>query len=172
MKQQRLKSGQTVTLREADEDDAAAVKNVVSSVASEKYYVVPERSREDWDEAIREIKKRKGLVIIALVDGETVGMAHLVPGKFEKNNHVGFLGISILKDFRRMGVGTAMMDYLMDWARQQKRLEKISLSVFSTNEAAIKLYNKFGFEIEGRSKRQYKMEGRYIDELIMGKFLT
>ena len=51
MKQYSLKNGQTITVRE---DDAMAIKNVVNSVASERYYVVPERSREDWDKVIRE----------------------------------------------------------------------------------------------------------------------
>jgi len=171
MKQYLLKSGQTIVVREANEDDAEAIKNVVNSVASEKYYVVPERSREDWDEAIREIKKRKGLIITARANEKIVGMAYLVRGKFEKNKHVGFLAISILKEFRKIGIGTAMMKYVMEWARQQKGLEKVSLTVFSTNEAAINLYRTFGFQIEGMSKRQYKIEGKYIDESIMGKFL-
>jgi len=171
MKQYLLKNGQTMTVREANEDDAEAIKNVVNSVASEKYYVVPERSREDWDEAIREIKNRKGLIIVTQLDEKTVGMAHLVRGKFEKNKHVGFLGISILKEFRKIGIGTAMMKYIMEWARRQKGLEKVSLTVFSTNEAAINLYRTFGFQIEGMSKKQYKIEGKYIDETIMGKFL-
>ena len=171
MKQYLLKNGQTMTVREANEDDAEAIKNVVNSVASEKYYVVPERSREDWDEAIREIKNRKGLIIFTQLDEKTVGMAHLVRGKFERNKHVGFLGISILKEFRKIGIGTAMMKYIMEWARRQKGLEKVSLTVFSTNEAAINLYRTFGFQIEGMSKKQYKIEGKYIDETIMGKFL-
>ncbi len=171
MKQYLLKNGRKFTVREANEDDAEAIKNVVNSVASEKYYVVPERSREDWDEAIREVKNRKGLIIVTQLDEKTVGMAHLVRGKFEKNKHVGFLGISILKEFRKIGIGTAMMKYIMEWARRQKGLEKVSLTVFSTNEAAINLYRTFGFQIEGMSKRQYKIEGKYIDETIMGKFL-
>ncbi len=171
MKQYLLKNGRKFTVREANEHDGEAIKNVVNSVASEKYYVVPERSREDWDEAIREIKNRKGLIITAQVDERTIGMAHLVRGKFEKNKHVGFLGISILKDFRKIGIGTAMMKYIMEWARRQKGLEKVSLTVFSTNEAAINLYCTFGFQIEGVSKRQYRIEGKYVDETIMGKFL-
>ena len=171
MKQYLLKNGRKFTVREANEDDGEAIKNVVNSVASEKYYVVPECSREDWDEAIREIKKRKGLIITAQVDERTIGMAHLARGKFEKNKHVGFLGISIVNEFRGMGIGTAMMNYIIEWARRQKGLEKISLPVFSTNEAAINLYCTFGFRIEGMSKKQYKIEGRYIDETIMGKFL-
>ena len=172
MKQHLLKNGQIIIIKEANEDDAVAIRDLVNSVASEKYYVVPERSREDWDEATREIKKRKGLIIVACANEKTVGMAHLVPGKFEKTKHVGFLGISILKGFRGIGIGTAMMNHIMEWAKKQKGLEKISLTVFSANETAINLYRAFGFEIEGVSKKQYKIEGKYIDETIMGKFLT
>jgi len=41
-------------------------------------------------------------------------MAHLVRGKFTKNKHVGFLGISVLKEFRRIGIGEAMMNYIIE----------------------------------------------------------
>jgi RimJ/RimL family protein N-acetyltransferase len=77
-----------------------------------------------------------------------------------------------LKKFRGLGIGLAMMDYLIEWARKQEGLEKISLTVFSTNKPAINLYQKFGFKIEGISRKQYKIEGKYVDDIIMGKFLT
>jgi ribosomal protein S18 acetylase RimI-like enzyme len=172
MKQYLMRSGQRFTVREANEDDAAEIEDVVNLVASEKYYIVPERSREDWDEAIKEIKGRKGLIIVAQVNGKTVGMAHLVRGKIEKIKHVSFLGISVLKEFRRVGIGTAMMNHLLEWAAKQEEMEKISLTVFSTNKAAINLYHRFGFKVEGISKKQYKIDGKYMDETIMGKFLT
>ncbi|MFX1253655.1 MAG: GNAT family N-acetyltransferase [Promethearchaeota archaeon] len=171
MEQTLLKNGQTVIIREADESTATEIKNIINSVASEKKYVVVERSREDWDEAIREIKNRESLIIVAQINGKIVGMALLVRGKFKKNRHVGFLGISILKKFRRLGIGTAMMTYIMEWAKKTEGLEKISLSVFSTNIPAINLYHKFGLISEGISKKQYKIDGKYIDEITMGKFL-
>ena len=40
------------------------------------------------------------------------------------------------------------------------------------NKAAINMYRKFGFEIEGICKRQFKIDEKYVDEIIMGKFLT
>ncbi|MFX0063378.1 MAG: GNAT family N-acetyltransferase [Candidatus Hermodarchaeota archaeon] len=172
MEQTLLKNGQTAIIREANESDAIEIKNIVNSVASEKKYVVLERSREDWDEAIREIKNRESLIIVAQVNGKTVGMAHLVRGKFKKNRHIGFLGILILKKFRIIGIGTAMMNYIMEWTKKSEDLEKISLTVFATNIPAINLYHKFRFINEGICKKQYKIEGDYIDEIIMGKFLT
>ncbi len=160
MKHYLSKNGKAVTIREAEESDAAAIRSVIDSVASEKYYIAGERSRENWDKTIREIKKRNSLIIVAQVNHKTVGMACLTTGKFVKNQHVGFLGI-----------GTAMMKYIAEWTKLQEALEKISLTVFSTNKPAIELYKKFGFKIEGVSKKQYRIEGTYIDDVIMAKFL-
>lgn len=172
MKSYPTKNGRIVIVREASEEDAKAITDVVNSVASEKCYIVPEKSREDWDKAVSEMRdKGRGLLVVAQVDGKVVGMGHLTKGRWEKNMHVGFLGMVILKEFREIGIGTAIMDYMTRWARQEQ-LEKISLSVFSTNKRAIRLYQKFGFESEATIKRQYKIEGKYVDELFMRKFLT
>ncbi len=165
------KDGQTVIVREADKTDGKTIEDIINSVASEKYLVVPDQSRKDWDVTIEEIKKRNSLIIVAQVDEQVVGMAHLVKGRLPKNKHVGFLGISILKDFRGNGIGNAMMNYTIEWAKRQNELEKISLTVFSTNNPAINLYKKLGFTIEGRMKKHYKIEGKYIDDIAMTKFL-
>ena len=57
---------------------------------------------------------------------------------------------------------------MINWAEAQD-YEKISLSVFSTNTLATNLYQKFGFEVEGVKKKEFKIE--YVDEICMGKFL-
>jgi len=172
MKSYPTKDGRIVVIRDANEKDAKAITDVVNSVASEKRYIFVEKSREDWDNAIIEMKqKERGLLLVAQVKEKVVGMGHLAKGKWEKNRHVGFLGMVLLKKFREVGIGTAMTDYMLRWARQEQ-LEKISLRVFSTNERAIGLYQKFGFESEAVIKRQYKFEGEYMDELFMRKFLT
>lgn len=159
-------------VREAVRKDAASIGDVVNRVASEMIYVVPESSRENWRETIKEIKRRKGSIIVARTDGKIVGMAYLVRGKFEKDRHVAFLGISILKEFRGVGIGAGLIDKLMKWAEKQLGLEKISLTVFSTNSPAINLYRKFGFHEEGVSRRQYRINGKYVDEVTMSKFLS
>ena len=171
MKRFSTKEGLPIIVREADESDGKAIKNLVNSVVSERRFIVPDRSRSDWDVIIGEIKKRNSLIIVAQINDRVVGMAHLAKGKLPKNRHVGFLGISILKDFRGNGIGSAMMDYMMEWASTQEGLEKISLTVFSTNNVAINLYKKFGFITEGRMKRHFKIEGKYIDDVAMAKFL-
>ena len=166
-----LENGQSVVIREAATHDATDIERIVNSVASEKIYIVPDKSRKDWDKAIGDIKRRESLIVVALVNEKIIGMAHLVKGRFEKNEHVGELGIVVLKDFRRKSIGTSMMKCLMDWAEKQKGLKKISLTVFATNEHAIKLYTNFGFSVEGACKKHYRIEDSYVDDLTMARFL-
>jgi len=62
------------------------------------------------------------------------------------------------------------MDYAIGWARQRK-VKKIALSVFSTNRQAIALYKKFGFAGEGRRKSQFLIDDKYVDEIMMARFI-
>jgi RimJ/RimL family protein N-acetyltransferase len=62
------------------------------------------------------------------------------------------------------------MAYALDWAAGQG-LKKITLSVFATNRQAIRMYEQFCFATEGRRKMQYSIQGEYVDEVLMAKFL-
>ena len=50
-------------------------------------------------------------------------------------------------------------------------LERIELDVFASNVAAIALYGKHGFGVEGLRRRARKIDGRYDDILEMALFL-
>ena len=64
------------------------------------------------------------------------------------------------------------MGGLEAWARQEAQMEKLGLYVFSTNERAIQLYLRKGFEIEGRCPKDIKFgENDYADTIVMGKLL-
>lgn len=77
-------------MREADESDVKAIENLANSVASERRFIVPDRSRSDWDVIIGEIKKRNSLIIVAQINDGVVGMAHLAKGKLPKIDMWGF----------------------------------------------------------------------------------
>lgn len=169
------KDGRRVIVREADANDAETIVSVINSVAAERVYTPIDRFPHDVDwernyiqEHVKEKKDR--LIAVAVLEGKIVGVCDLHPGRHETNRHVGGLGMSVVKDYREIGVGTAMMKYLMDWAKDHN-VEKLYLSVFSTNRRAINLYKKFNFQVEGKRGRQYKIEGKYVDEVLMGKFL-
>ena len=67
---------------------------------------------------------------------------------------------------RRRGIGTALLEAAVDWARRAG-VRKLELHVFPWNEAAIKLYESFGFEREGYRKGQYRRGDEYVDAILM-----
>jgi len=145
-----------------------------NSVGSEGKYLLTERVSDFQRRWFAQTIKRKiGLWVVSEVDGRIVGTCNLIPrglGSVNKSRHVLTSGIAVLKGYRGIGIGNALMDYVISWA-EARDYEKISLSVFSTNTAAINLYRKFGFEVEGVKKKEFKIEGKYVDEICMGKFL-
>ena len=158
-------------LREAGEDDIQGLLDVMDSVASEGRYTPAERIHDLQRELIAKSIKEKAGWLVAEMDGRIVGEGNLHSQRFRtKSQHVAVLGMNILKNYRGIGIGNAMMDYMISWAKE-RGYKKISLSVFSTNQPAINLYKKFGFEIEGVKKREFKINGEYVDEILMALFL-
>jgi ribosomal protein S18 acetylase RimI-like enzyme len=84
---------------------------------------------------------------------------------------VADLGMMVAADVRGQGVGSALMDAGVGWARQAGA-HKIALQVWPHNEGAIALYRKYGFEHEGRLRRHYRRRnGELWDAVVMGLVL-
>ena len=86
-------------------------------------------------------------------------------------SHRGTIGLCILKAESGKGLGTRMMQTLLDFARNVAGSELVSLEVRSDNASAIRLYKKFGFEKTGTFRGFFKIDGKLIDFDIMEKFL-
>ena len=87
---------------------------------------------------------------VALFDGKIAGyggMWHVVTERHITN-------IAVSPDYRRMGVGSAIVDALMNTA-EEKEMLGVTLEVRVSNEAAIKLYKKHGFVVTGTRKKYY-----------------
>jgi RimJ/RimL family protein N-acetyltransferase len=102
--------------------------------------------------------------IVAVAGGQVVGMIHV-----DVSRHgFGELGMLVASDWRGRGIGSALVQAAIDWARSQ-RLHKLCLEVFAHNTAAIALYRKFGFAQEGRRVAQYRRAtGELWDSIVMG----
>jgi len=172
VKKYSTKDGRIVVVRQAEENDVREVIDIMDSVASEGKYVPAVRISDAQKESIaKSIREKAGLFAVAEIGGKIVGECNLSPKRFWSwSQHVVELGMNVRSDFRDIGIGKAMMDYMIDWAKKNG-YEKISLSVFSTNKRAINLYKKFGFEIEGAKKREIKIDEEYVDEILMALFL-
>ena len=99
-------------------------------------------------------------------DGVIVGRLSVARDQHPASAHVADLGLMVAKGARRQGVGRAMLEAAVDWARSAG-VFKLELHVFPWNEPAIKLYESFGFEREGYRKRHYRRERDTVDAILM-----
>ncbi len=172
------KTAEPFTIRCAQPDDAANLLAYVRSVAHETGFFIiqpdefpaTEEQERQW---IQEHLDNPGkLVLAAEVGGAIVGCLSFDGGNYRRTAHTGTFGISIRQDWRGRGIGTAMLEILLDWAAANPLIEKVELGVFSTNTRAIGLYRRLGFVEEGRRAKEIKIEpGRYVDEVLMGRFI-
>ena len=78
--------------------------------------------------------------------------------------------VGILKKYTNQGIGTAFFQYLDAWAQEQK-VNRLELTVVCENEAAVHLYKKAGFEIEGTKRMSFRLNGKFLDEYYMAKLI-
>ncbi len=106
---------------------------------------------------------------VAEVDGRVVGASALHRSRSPRTQHSAGCGMSVHSDFWNRGVGSALMASMVDLADNWLGLQRLELEVYTDNAAAIHLYQKFGFEIEG-TKRQYAFrQGEYVDTHVMAR---
>jgi RimJ/RimL family protein N-acetyltransferase len=161
----------SVTVRTATVEDIDAVLDVFEAVAAEGRWVateVPFDRRERARRFEQTIVERDDATMFVALDGDTiVGQLFIELSSYG----VADLGMSVAADHRGQGVGSALMEAGIGWARQ-KGAHKITLQVWPHNEPAIGLYRKFGFEQEGLLRRHYRRKnGELWDAVVMGLVL-
>jgi len=108
--------------------------------------------------------------LVAEIGGQVAGYLRLRPmTRLPENAHVlGIFGLAVAPRARRQGVATALLDAAEDQARVQGAA-KLNLRVLSTNEPAIRLYERQGFEHEGLLRGEFLIDGSYVDDVLMAK---
>ncbi|HLH86579.1 MAG TPA: GNAT family N-acetyltransferase [Thermoplasmataceae archaeon] len=153
-------------IRKAEPRDAKGIIFCMQSVMDERiylvseYYLLTERGEQE------RIRSPDDLTVVSELGGEIVGVMTIQRGMYKKNRHTGNLGIAIKSQHRGKGLGTRMIKDGIQWCNQVG-ITKLNLEVFSTNVNAISLYKKLGFETEGIRKRQFIIDGEYVDDVLM-----
>ncbi|MBX2995220.1 MAG: GNAT family N-acetyltransferase [Bdellovibrionaceae bacterium] len=106
----------------------------------------------------------------AVEDGKVVGWADISRYQNARMNHRGSLGMGLMTGYRGRGLGSRLLEAALDHAKRCG-LEKVELSVYSDNVAALALYEKFGFTRVGLNRHFRKLDGRYFDCILMETFL-
>jgi ribosomal protein S18 acetylase RimI-like enzyme len=154
------------------EEHIESFHSCLDSVARERVYLAGVKAPPL--ESTREFilgNIRDNIPQFVALDGErVVGWCDIRPKRGKDFSHCGILGMGVLKEYRRRGIGTKLLDNAID-AAKDFGMEKIELEVYTSNIPAIKLYEKRGFILEGIKKKARKLDGEYFDLKIMALFM-
>lgn len=101
--------------------------------------------------------------------GRVVGLAGLQLFSNPRKRHMASLGIYVHTDYQSMGVGTALIEALLDLADRWLMLVRVELDAYTDNERAIRLYERLGFVREGVLRAAAIRNGKYADLLMMSR---
>ena len=160
-------------IRAADPADAEQLTRLAEEVSAEPegwlISVAGEwRSAGDERRYLKALRKyaHAAVFVAEREDGTIVGRLSVGRDPHPASAHVADLGLMVAFDARREGIGTALLQAAVDWARTAG-VRKLELHVFPWNEAAIALYDRFGFEREGYRKGHYRRGGEDVDAILM-----
>jgi RimJ/RimL family protein N-acetyltransferase len=160
-----------VIVRPADPADAQGLQELGDAVGSEpEGWLVTRngwRSAADERRYLRAIRRYpNAAVFVAEDEGRIVGRLSIARDQHPASRHVADLGLMVAITHRRRGIGTKLLEAAVAWARESG-VRKLELHVFPWNEAAIKLYENFGFVQEGYRRAHYRRGDEYVDAVLM-----
>ncbi|MFJ7725325.1 GNAT family N-acetyltransferase [Neobacillus sp. NPDC097160] len=110
------------------------------------------------------------LFLVAEINGRIIGFSRCEGNKLKRTSHKVEFGVCVLKEFWGYRIGQNLLKESIQWA-EANGIKKITLNVLETNDKAIKLYQKYGFEVEGILKRDKVLsDGNYYNTILMGRF--
>lgn len=167
-----LKNGDELVIRNAETSDAKELLDEFLLTHEETDYLLSytdENTFSVQDEAdfIQESIDSDGdLQLVAIYNGKLVGSAGVEStGKQYKVKHRANFGISILKEYWGLGIGTILTKVCIDCAKAAGYLQ-LELEVVSDNEKAYLLYKKLGFIEMGRNPLGFNSRISGFQELI------
>lgn len=169
-----LKNSKYVILRSPEISDAKEMLGYLYKSAGEtnnlsRYPEEINTSLEDEEKYIsRQLESEKNFDIAAFVDGRLIGNSTVFGlGDKIKTMHRAGYGISILKEYWNMGIGTMLTEYCLEKVKEIG-YEQIELSVVEDNTGAINIYKKNGFRLCGTIENAEKLkDGSYQNLHIM-----
>jgi len=161
-----------VSIRPATPDDAAAIctiynQGIEDRIATLETELRTPDERRQWMDA----RAARHPVVVAVTGGQVVGWGSL--NAFNPRpayDNVVDLSVYVERGWRGRGVGRALLQHLLPLARTLG-YHKMVLATFPFNEAGVALYQKVGFRPVGVYREQGRLDGRWVDVLIMERLL-
>ena len=172
-KQITLKNSKTVVIRQAKVSDAEDLLNCVKTYIPTSKYIPKLESEikltvdqeKDWINSF--IVNDNSLLLVAEYEGKIIGNIDLTGNRRKIMEHTAVIGMGMLKEWQDIGLGTALLSAIIEWAKNNPILELIWLQVYTENESGLNLYRKMGFTENGIIKNFFKQDNRYFHILTM-----
>jgi ribosomal protein S18 acetylase RimI-like enzyme len=161
------------TIRQAREEDLTGLVGAIRQAIGGGEYVRAETVADVIDNEgviLRHNEIESRIFFVACVEGEVVGWVHLKHIELEKLRHTAQLTLGVLSEYRGNGIGSHLLERGLTWAQQQG-FEKIENALPATNEMAIEFLKSRDFEVDAVRQDHYKLNGKYVDEVMMKKQL-
>ena len=165
-------------IREAEVEDAAALVSFLNRVSVETDFTSLDgdgilltseemeiflNKQASWDNQI---------TLLAFLNDKIAGIVNITADQRKRVRHIGDFFIVIGKKYWNNGLGSLLLEEVVEWAQASGILRRLQLTVQTRNLAAVHLYQKHGFAIEGRQERgAYIEEGEFIDVYLMGRLI-
>ncbi|MFE7061734.1 GNAT family N-acetyltransferase [Sutcliffiella sp. NPDC057660] len=165
-----------MNVRKVLPEDADKLAELIKRVEESNFMLFNPGERKVTGEQLRRhriepLENEQSSTILVAVDGEElIGYLMAIGSTTERTAHSIYLVVGVSEPARGKGVGTELFCQVEEWAKD-RNLHRLELTVMVHNEAAINLYKKMGFEIEGVKKHSLLVDGTFVDEFYMGKLL-
>ncbi len=162
----------SIEIRPIRIEDASAFREALQSVAEERRYILTLQAPplEKTLAFVSEVIEKGYPQFVALDGQQFTGWADFIPPEKESLRHAASLGMGVLKEYRGRGIGDALLTAVTE-AALAFGFTRLELEVFSNNSAAIGLYEKHGFEVEGLKRRARFIDGEYYDIQVMARLV-
>ena len=178
LKEIQLKNGQKLILRKPIIEDAKRMIEYLNIVGGESENLLFGKDEfhltvEQEMEHIKRISNNANtLMILGIIDNNIVSIAQISSPNRKRIAHNSEISISVKKDYWRNGIGSAVMEELIRFAKEHGTIKNISLGVKASNKNAIRMYEKFGFKKVGVHKNYFNINGNFDDEILMDMSIT
>lgn len=161
-----------IQIRHSEKPDFLAIKKIyeqTSCFAGTLQLPYPsedlwQKRLENWPDNVHSL--------VALIDDKICGQINIEAFTSPRRKHVANLGMGISEAYQGKGVGSKLLESILDLAINWLAITRIELEVYTDNQAGIALYKKFGFCIEGTAKSYAFRNGEYVDVYFMAKVTT
>jgi len=167
----------TVVIREASFADADKFRELrlfalqdVPTAFSADLDINRKHSKRFWEDRLK--PDPYGIIFFAEHNAQLIGMTGIHRGESSKTKHTaGIWGVYIRPECRGLRIAEGLIDSCCEWAKLRD-VQIVKLAVVSTNESAVRLYQRSGFKVYGTEPQALLYDDQYYDELLMYRSLS